>query len=77
MVNCMVDLAHILIDVSANSSRGDSSAAFAQKSSRATELDRRLYSWKKHLPSPLDFESWGIEDTEAAMKQKIVLKLST
>ncbi|KAH8883510.1 hypothetical protein GQ53DRAFT_732392 [Thozetella sp. PMI_491] len=75
MVNCMVDLAHILIDVSANASRVDSPAAVAQRSSRASELDQHLHNWKKHLPTSLDFERWGIEDTEAAMKQKIVLKL--
>ncbi len=39
------------------------------------QLDRRLADWKAHLPAPLNFERWSMEDAELTTKQKIVLKL--
>ncbi|KAH8668667.1 hypothetical protein BX600DRAFT_496703 [Xylariales sp. PMI_506] len=76
LINCMVDMAQVLIEISANSSPIDDDAtALDEKSSKSVYLDTRLSHWKANLPSQLDFENWSMEDAELTSKQKIVIKL--
>lgn len=71
----MVELAEILVDVSANACRPDEDATLFQRSSRSFILDERLSAWKAQLRAPLNLENSSLDEAELITKQKIVLKL--
>lgn len=75
LVNCMVDLAHILVKISANLNRPDDEVCLLDKSSMSLELEEQLVAWKSRLPPHLNFDSASVNESELVAKQKIVLKL--
>ncbi|CAK7221313.1 hypothetical protein SBRCBS47491_004485 [Sporothrix bragantina] len=75
LINCMVDLAEILMDISANAARLDEPETLLQRSSRAFVLDQRLSAWRSQLPNPFDLDRSSLDEAELITKQKIVLQL--
>ncbi|KAJ9139170.1 C6 transcription factor [Pleurostoma richardsiae] len=75
LINCMVDLAEIVREISAKTYRPSEGLSLAESSGSATDLDTRLSDWKSRLPQHLDLEVQSLDEGELVTKQKIVLKL--
>ncbi|KAH7166077.1 hypothetical protein EDB81DRAFT_273189 [Dactylonectria macrodidyma] len=75
LINCMVELAEILTEISANACRPDEAATLVQRSNRSFTLDERLSTWKLQLRAPLNLEKSSLDEAELITKQKVVLKL--
>lgn len=71
----MVELAEILMEVSANACRPDEAATLFQRSQRTLTLDERLSALKSQLRDPLNLEKSSLDEAELITKQKIVLRL--
>ncbi|KAK7421801.1 hypothetical protein QQX98_002017 [Neonectria punicea] len=75
LISYMVELADILMEVSANACRPDEAATLFQRSERTFTLDERLSTWKSQLRDPLNLEKASLDEAELITKQKIVPRL--
>ena len=75
LINCMVELAGIVREISSSNRMFKDSFAIGDRSTSCAELDARLVDWKSRLPPQLNLDTVSLDETELVTKQKVVLKL--
>lgn len=70
----MIDLAHIMAELSTVTTDADFGDQLGEKSARCLEIDQKLCAWKQGLPATLNWESSSLTESEWVSKQKVVLR---